>query len=57
MAKKEETAHEKFLRLGEARTQKIIDMIRLLGNCSNPYIYEYSKKNLVRLVLHQISSL
>lgn len=49
MAKKEETAHEKFLRLGEARTQKIIDMIRLLGNCSNPYIYEYSKKDVDKI--------
>ena len=39
---KNETPNEKFIRIAEARTQKIIDMLRLLGNCSNSYVYEYS---------------
>lgn len=37
-----ETKNEKFVRVAESRTNKIIDMIRLLGNCSNKSVYEYS---------------
>ena len=37
-----ETKREKFVRIVEARTNKIIDMIRLLGNCSNKANYDYS---------------
>lgn len=44
MANKQETANEKFKRVASARTQKIIDMIELLGNCSNQYVYEYSQE-------------
>ena len=33
MGKKQETKREKFIRLAEARTNKIIDMLQLLGNC------------------------
>ena len=35
MAAKKETKREKFVRMAEARTIKIISMVRLLGNCSN----------------------
>lgn len=49
MAEKKETANEKFIRIAEARTQKIIDMIRLLGNCSNTYVYEYTKKDVEKI--------
>lgn len=49
MADKKETPNEKFLRIAESRTQKIIDMIRLLGNCSNQYVYEYSKKDVEKI--------
>ena len=31
--KAEESKHEKFVRLAEARTNKIIDTLQLLGNC------------------------
>lgn len=33
---------EKFVEIAEARTNKIIDMIHLLGNCSNRNNYEYT---------------
>ena len=33
--KAEESKHDKFVRLAEARTNKIIDTLQLLGNCSN----------------------
>lgn len=37
-----ESKHDKFIRIAEGRTNKIIDMIRLLGNCSNKANYDYS---------------
>lgn len=45
----EETKRDKFIRLAEARTNKIIDMINLLGNCSNTNIYEYSKEDVKKI--------
>jgi uncharacterized protein (DUF433 family) len=46
---KSETPNEKFIRIAEARTQKIIDMLRLLGNCSNSYVYEYSMSDVEKI--------
>lgn len=40
-----ETKREKFIRIAEARTNKIIDMIQLLGNCSNRAAYDYTEKD------------
>ena len=40
-----ETKREKFVRIAEARTNKIISMIQLLGNCSNTSSYEYTEKD------------
>ena len=37
-----ESKHQRFVRLAEARTNKIIATLRLLGNCSSPAVYEYS---------------
>ena len=37
-----ETKRERFVRIVEARTNKIIDMLRLLGNCSNKANYDYT---------------
>lgn len=44
-----ETNRERFVRIAEARTQKIIDTIRLLGNCSNSYAYEYTPKDIDKI--------
>lgn len=44
-----ETKRERFVRLAEARTNKIIDMIQLLGNCSNTSIYEYSDSDIEKI--------
>ena len=38
-----ESKHDKFVRLAEARTNKIIDTLQLLGNCANTSVYEYTK--------------
>ena len=43
--KENESKRERFVRLAEARTNKIIDMIQLLGNCANKSNYEYSKED------------
>lgn len=44
-----ESKKEKFVRIAEARTNKIIDMIRLLGNCSNTSTYDYSKDDVKKI--------
>lgn len=46
---KKETPNEKFKRIASARTQKIISMIELLGNCSNSYVYEYSQEEVNKI--------
>lgn len=46
---KKETNRERFVRIAEARTQKTIDMIDLLGNCSNQYNYEYTQKDVEKM--------
>ena len=35
---------ERFQKVATARTQKIIDMMRLLGNCANKGNYTYTDK-------------
>ena len=47
--KAQETKREKFVRMAETRTIKIISMIRLLGNCSNRQAYEYSEKDINKI--------
>ncbi len=46
---REETKREKFVRIAEARTNKILDMIQLLGNCSNRNMYEYTTKDVNKM--------
>ena len=42
----EETKRDKFVRLAEARTNKILDTLHLLGNCSNTSAYEYTQQDI-----------
>ena len=44
-----ESKREKFVRLAETRTNKIIDMIRLLGNCANKANYDYSEADVQKI--------
>ena len=37
-----ESKRERFVRLAEARTNKILEMMRLLGNCSSKANYDYT---------------
>ena len=36
------TKHKNFKRIAEARTEKVLDMLDLIGNLSNKSFYEYS---------------
>ena len=49
MQKDQETKRDKFVKLAEARTNKIIDMLRLLGNCSNTSAYEYTQQDVDKI--------
>lgn len=49
MTDKSETKREKFIRLAEARVNKIINMLQLLGNCSNTNTYDYSKQDVDKI--------
>ena len=40
---------ERFKRVAEGRTNKIIDQIRLLGNCSNKSNYEYDDEDIRKI--------
>lgn len=44
-----ETKRERFVRLAEARTNKIIDMMKLLGNCSSTANYEYTDEDVKQI--------
>lgn len=47
--KNKESRREKFVRIAESRTNKIINMIQLLGNCSNLSQYEYTQKDVDKI--------
>ena len=49
MEKIQETKRDKFVRLAEARTNKIIDMLQLLGNCSNTSAYDYTQQDVEKI--------
>ena len=40
---------ERFVKIAENRTNKIIDMIKILGNCSNKNNYTYSENDVKQI--------
>jgi len=40
---------ERFLSVAESRTNSILEKIRVLGNCSNRSLYEYSKDEIDKI--------
>lgn len=40
---------ERFLSVAESRTNAILEKIRVLGNCSNRSLYEYSKDEIDKI--------
>ena len=45
----EETKRQKFVRLAENRTNRILDTLELLSNLSNTSNYEYNQKDVERI--------
>lgn len=50
-----ESKKERFKRIAENRTNKIINMIDLLGNCSNKNNYEYTEED-IKSIFNAIES-
>ena len=44
-----ESKRERFVRLAEARTNKILDMMKLLGNCSSKSNYDYTDEDVKKI--------
>ena len=46
---KNENKKERFIRIAESRTQRLLNDIRLLGNCSNPSVYAYDNEDVSKI--------
>lgn len=44
-----ENKRERFVRIAENRTNRIIDTLRLLANCSNKSNYDYSEEDIKKI--------
>lgn len=44
-----ENKRERFIRIAETRTNKILEMMRLLGNCSSKSNYEYTDEDIKKI--------
>lgn len=44
-----ETKRERFVRIAEARTNRILDNMRLLGNCSHKGNYDYTDDDIKKI--------
>lgn len=44
-----ETKEEKFKRIATARTRRILNDLRLLGNCANKNIYSYTEEDIKKI--------
>lgn len=44
-----ETKRDRFVRIAEARTNKLLEMMRLLGNCSSKGNYDYTEEDVKKI--------
>lgn len=44
-----EEKHNTFLRLAKPRTQKVVNSLKILGNCSNKSSYDYSHLEIIKM--------
>lgn len=44
-----ETKSETFRRLATKRTNAVIDKLRVLGHCANPWLYDYSEEDVKKI--------
>ena len=52
---KSESKHEAFRRLATKRTNAVLEKLRILGHCANPWQYEYSEED-VRKIFRAIDA-
>lgn len=50
MVKNNETKRDRFKRVAEKRTNKVLKMLKLLGNCSNKNNYDYTKGDVNKII-------
>ena len=46
---KDESSREKFKRLAEYRTKRVLEALRILGHCSNSYVYTYEDVDIQKI--------
>jgi len=46
---KSETSKDRFRRLAELRTNEVLKRLRILGNCSNRQMYEYTRADIEKI--------
>jgi hypothetical protein len=44
-----ESKHDAFRRLATKRTNAVLEKLRILGHCANPWQYEYSEDDVKRI--------
>jgi len=44
-----ESKNEVFRRLATKRTSAVLEKLRILGHCANPWLYEYSEDDVRRI--------
>lgn len=44
-----DTKRDAFVRLATRRTTAVIERIRVLSNCANPYAYEYTEEDVKKI--------
>ena len=44
-----ETKTDAFRRLATQRTNAVLERLRILGNCANPTLYEYSQEDVKKI--------
>jgi len=49
MSSNKNERRERFKRIAENRTKKILKYLRLLGNCSNKANYEYKEEEVIKI--------
>jgi len=49
MDRNNETRRERFVRVATARTNAVIDKIRIIGHLSNKQMYDYSEEDIEKI--------
>ena len=44
-----ELPHDRFKRLATKRTNAVLEKLRVLGNCSNRAVYDYSESDVIKV--------